>query len=59
MKEALENVSIEKDDQFDEEGKGRLHVLYAGTKVVQHSPPSKTSPGSIIKLTINKGSMRS
>ena len=45
MKEALENVSFSDDDRFDEDGDGRLHVLYAGTKVVQHTPPSKTAPG--------------
>ena len=45
MKEALENVSFSDDARFDEDGDGRLHVLYAGTKVVQHTPPSKTAPG--------------
>ena len=27
------------------ENHGKLHILYGGTKVVQHSPPPKTSPG--------------
>lgn len=45
MKEALENVTTPQGGKFDEESDGRLHVLYAGTKVVQHSPPSKTSAG--------------
>ncbi len=43
MKEALENV--EKGGYFDEEEHGRLHVLYGGTKVVQHTPPAKTVTG--------------
>ena len=47
MKEALENISTDDLGRFDEESDGRLHVLYAGTKVVQHTPPSKTSPGNI------------
>lgn len=48
MKEALENISTDSLGRFDEDSDGRLHVLYAGTKVVQHTPPSKTSPGSIL-----------
>ncbi len=45
MKEALENVSSD-DGYFDEEGGGgKLHVLYGGTKVVQHTPPTKTVTG--------------
>jgi hypothetical protein len=35
MKEAIENLSVEDGARFDEENDGRLHVLYAGTKVVQ------------------------
>jgi hypothetical protein len=35
MKEALENLSLDDGGCFDEETDGRLHVLYAGTKVVQ------------------------
>jgi cation-transporting ATPase 13A1 len=46
MKEALENVDVDADGgHFDEERHGRLHVLYGGTKVVQHTPPAKTSSG--------------
>lgn len=43
MKEPLE-LEYEKssDWQFDADGDGKLHLLYGGTKIVQHSPPSKT-----------------
>lgn len=40
MKESLENV----DDlrkEMDAEGEGKLYTLFGGTKVVQHTPPSK------------------
>jgi len=33
------------DEIFDLEQHGKLHVLSGGTKVVQHSPPLKTSAG--------------
>jgi len=33
------------DQTFNIDTDGKLHVLYGGTKVVQHSPPSKTSTG--------------
>ncbi len=42
MKEALENVT--KTGSFNERT-DKLHLLYGGTKVVQHTPPSKTGPG--------------
>lgn len=41
--EAIE--SVEHNTDLDIELHGKLHVLYGGTKVVQHSPPSKTGPG--------------
>lgn len=41
--EAVENLEL--GDQFDVDTHGKLHVLYGGTKVVQHTPPSKTGPG--------------
>ncbi len=45
MKEALENIN-ESDKYFnEEEGGGRLHVLYGGTRIVQHTPPAKTVTG--------------
>ncbi|XP_047987230.1 endoplasmic reticulum transmembrane helix translocase [Leguminivora glycinivorella] len=42
MKEPLEN---EKNTQqhLEPEGDGKLHMLFGGTKIVQHSSPSKTS----------------
>ena len=44
MKEALENVTAT-DEIFNENQSGKLHLLYGGTKVVQHTSPSKTGDG--------------
>merc|ERR1719328_893227 len=44
MKEALENVT-DLDVAFNEGNYGRLHLLYGGTKIVQHTAPSKTGDG--------------
>lgn len=41
--EAVE--TIDPDITLDLELHGKLHILYGGTKVVQHSPPSKTGAG--------------
>ncbi|KAF8774031.1 endoplasmic reticulum transmembrane helix translocase-like [Argiope bruennichi] len=43
MKEPIEE--LESKDILDLDQHGRLHVLYGGTKVLQHTPPGKTSPG--------------
>ena len=37
--------ALEPETVLDLDVDGKLHVLYGGTKVVQHSPPSKTGPG--------------
>ncbi|XP_054714931.1 endoplasmic reticulum transmembrane helix translocase-like [Uloborus diversus] len=43
MKEPVEELNPS--DGLDSEQHGRLHILFGGTKVLQHSPPGKTSPG--------------
>lgn len=40
LKESLEFVD-EIDRELDPEGEGKLFVLFGGTKIVQHTPPSK------------------
>ncbi|KAH3794144.1 endoplasmic reticulum transmembrane helix translocase-like [Dreissena polymorpha] len=49
MKEPVE--SLEGDHVLDVESDGKLHILYGGTKVVQHTPPSKTT--AAMKATDN------
>ncbi|KFM68900.1 putative cation-transporting ATPase 13A1, partial [Stegodyphus mimosarum] len=43
MKEPIEE--LDPNDVLDLDQHGRLHILYGGTKVLQHTPPGKTSPG--------------
>ena len=40
MKESLEAVDLSKTLNLSSDGK--LHVLFGGTKLVQHTPPQKT-----------------
>jgi len=43
MKEPIEDIDGNR--IIDIEGDGKLHVLFGGTKVVQHTSPSKNTPG--------------
>ena len=47
MKEALENITLNSGEEryFDIEQDAKLHVLFGGTRVVQHTSPSKTGSG--------------
>ena len=45
MKEALENVTSEEQRCLQLDTDARLHVLFGGTRVVQHTSPSKTGQG--------------
>lgn len=44
MKEPIENVN-ELNRPLDVDADGRLHILYGGTKVVQNTPPVKSTTG--------------
>ncbi|CAH2233997.1 jg9900 [Pararge aegeria aegeria] len=51
MKESIENAKDLKQN-LDIKGDGRLHMLFGGTKIVQHSSPNKT-PSSGLKAPDN------
>lgn len=44
IKESIESRN-NSSDMFDFQSDGKLHVLYGGTTVVQHSPPAKNDSG--------------
>ena len=44
MKEPIESI-MESERILDIDADSKLHVLFGGTKVVQHSAPLKTSAG--------------
>lgn len=44
MKEAIENLSNAQ-AALNENQDGKLHVLYGGTKIVQHTAPAKGGDG--------------
>lgn len=48
MKEPVENA--DPDTFLNVESDGKLHILFGGTKVVQHTPPSKVLGGLRGKL---------
>lgn len=54
MKEPVEE--LEKERHFDIGGDGRLHVLFGGTKMLQHTPPGSTNilVDLIIKLNLQQ-----
>lgn len=53
MKEAIETVG-EMDRVLDVEGDGKLHVLFGGTRVVQHtSPPKQAANGAGLRAPDN------
>lgn len=43
MKEPIDDIKENRD--LNIEGDDKLHVLFGGTKVVQHTPPSKNMSG--------------
>ena len=45
MKDALENLSDTKNSHLDENRDGKLHILFGGTKIVQHTAPAKGGDG--------------
>ena len=44
MKESIE-TRANLTEQFDVQADGKLHILFGGTTIVQHSPPNKTDSG--------------
>ncbi|PZC83302.1 hypothetical protein B5X24_HaOG208066 [Helicoverpa armigera] len=46
MKEAVDNEKNLKQN-LDPEGDGKLHMLFGGTKIVQHSSPSKSTSSAL------------
>lgn len=47
--------SVDESTVMNIDNHGKLHVLFGGTRLVQHSPPAKTGPGMKSKLYCKYG----
>lgn len=47
--------SVDESTVMNIDNHGKLHVLFGGTRLVQHSAPAKTGPGMKSKLCYKNG----